>query len=128
MNLQSLLGEFPLRRFVAEYYHRLPYSASGLAGPLCELGTWESLIPVLMQEAADVLVCRRNEQHAGRAPRTEEEARRLVEEGYTLLVRRAEKHDARLAELAAAFDRDFAAPVNIHMYCTPGGHYGFGWH
>src|SRR5437868_4150246 len=24
--------------------------------------------------------------------------------------------------------RDFSAPVNIHMYCTPGGQFGFGWH
>jgi ribosomal protein L16 Arg81 hydroxylase len=51
-----------------------------------------------------------------------------VDDGFTLLVRHAEKHDPRLGQLAAAFERDFAAPVNIHMYCTPGGQYGFGWH
>jgi ribosomal protein L16 Arg81 hydroxylase len=51
-----------------------------------------------------------------------------VEDGYTLLVRHAERHDSRLAELAAGFERDLAAPVNVHMYCTPGGEHGFGWH
>jgi len=128
MNLQTLLGEVRIRQFVAEYYHKLPYSAAGLAQPLCELGTWDSLTAVLAQDAADVLICRRNEQYVGSAPRTEADARLLVDEGYTLLVRHAERHDLRLAELAAAFERDFAAPVNIHMYCTPGGQYGFGWH
>jgi 50S ribosomal protein L16 3-hydroxylase len=128
MNLQTLLGDFPILRFAAEHYHRLPYSASGLAQPLCELGTWDSLRAILGHDAADVLVCRRNEQHCGPKPRTEQEAKSLVEEGYTLLVRHAERHDARLADVAAAFARDFAAPVNIHMYCTPGGQYGFGWH
>lgn len=128
MTLQALLGDLPLRRFVAEYFSRLPYSAAGLASPLCELGTWETLIAVLASESADVLVCRRNEQPAGRQPRTADEAHRLVDEGFTLLVRHAERHNERLAKLADAISSDFAAPVNIHMYCTPGGQYGFGWH
>jgi ribosomal protein L16 Arg81 hydroxylase len=128
MKLESLLGDFPLRRFVAEHYQRLPYSAAGNACALCELGTWEMLTNLLARDVADVLVCRRNEQHSGDAPRSVDEAEQLIAEGYTLLVRHAEKHDERLREVAAAFARDFAAPVNIHMYCTPGGQYGFGWH
>src|SRR5687767_7310749 len=128
LNLQEILGDFPIQRFVAEYFHRLPYSASGLAASFCELGTWEALTAILRQADADVLVCRRNEQHAGVPPRTADDAKRLVDEGYTLLVRHAERHDPRLAEVAAAFARDFGAPVNIHMYFTPAGQYGFGWH
>jgi ribosomal protein L16 Arg81 hydroxylase len=128
VNLQTLLGGVSIQRFVADYYQRLPYSSAGLAKPLCELGTWESLTEFLSQRAADVLVCRRNEQYAGGRPRTEHEAEQLVSDGHTLLVRHAERNDPRLATLAAAFARDFAAPVNIHMYCTPGGQFGFGWH
>src|SRR6267142_1720654 len=128
MNLRALLGDFPLSQFVAGYFHRLPYSGAGLAGPLCELGAWDSLTAILAHDAADVLACRRNEQFAGPTPRTPDEAGQLVDDGYTLLVRHAERHDERLAAVAAAFTRDFAAPVNIHMYCTPGGEYGFGWH
>jgi 50S ribosomal protein L16 3-hydroxylase len=128
MNLRTLLGELPLERFVADYYQRLPFSAPRTAQPLCELGTWQSLVGILSHDVADVLVCRRNAQHAGPAPRSDDDAQRLVADGYTLLVRHAERHDERLAQLAAAFARDFAAPVNIHMYCTPGGQFGFGWH
>jgi ribosomal protein L16 Arg81 hydroxylase len=128
MGLQTLLGDLPLSQFVADYYHRLPYSAAGLARPLCELGTWDLLTAIVVHERADVLVCRQNEQYSGPVPRSAEEARRLTDEGYTLLVRHAERHDPRLARLAAEFAADFAAPVNIHMYCTPPGQFGFGWH
>lgn len=128
MDVQALLGEFPAARFVAEHYQRLPYSAAGQAGPLAALGTWETLTAILAQEASDVLVCKRNEQWEGKLPRSAEEAGVLVERGFTLLVRHAERHDRRLAEVAAAFQRDFAAGVNIHLYCTPAAEYGFGWH
>ncbi len=128
MNLQTLLGDLSLAQFVADYYLRLPYSAAGLARPLCELGSWESLTAIIAQDRADVLVCRQNEQYAGPAPRSAEDSRRLIDEGYTLLVRHAERHDERLARLAAEFAADFAAPVNIHVYCTPPGQFGFGWH
>ena len=128
MNLQTLLGELPIQRFIADHYQRLPYSLAGGAAILCGLGTWESLSEILPREQADILVCRRNARYEGPPPRSSSEAQRLVQEGYTLLVRHAERHNPRLAEMAKGFERDLAAPVNIHMYCTPGGEHGFGWH
>ncbi len=128
MNLQALLGDFPLPRFVADYYCRLPYSAPVAALDARRLADWESLTTILAGEQPDVLVCRRNAQFAGAAPRSAAAARALIEQGYTLLVRHAERHMERLAELADAFRRDFAAPVNVYLYCTPPGEYGFGWH
>ena len=128
MILSNLFGDLPLSQFVAEYYQRLPYSAAGRAALLCPLGDWETLISVLQSDSADVLVCRRNEQFAGEPPRNAVDAQKLVDDGYTLLVRHAERHDPRLAALAKEFAAAFAAPVNIHLYCTPGAQYGFGWH
>lgn len=128
MAFDSLFSDFPPPRFVREYFQRLPYSAAGRAFELCGLGSWEALVAILQSDAADVLVCRQNERYPGSTPRSMVDAQALVEEGYTLLVRHAERHDPRLAELAAEFQRAFAAQVNIHMYCTPGGQYGFGWH
>ncbi|HEX5102313.1 MAG TPA: hypothetical protein VFV87_00780, partial [Pirellulaceae bacterium] len=75
MTLQSLLGEQPVSRFIAEHYQRLPYSLAGGADSLRELGTWESLTAILGQPAADLLVCRRNERYDGPAPRTADDAR-----------------------------------------------------
>jgi 50S ribosomal protein L16 3-hydroxylase len=45
-----------------------------------------------------------------------------------VLIRHAERHDPRLAQLAAAFEADLDGPVDIHIYCTPASHGGFGWH
>jgi ribosomal protein L16 Arg81 hydroxylase len=59
---------------------------------------------------------------------TPEQARALLGEGHTIGVRHAERHDGALAELALDFQRDFAAPVDVHVYWTPPGQPGFGWH
>jgi 50S ribosomal protein L16 3-hydroxylase len=128
MHLQTLLADLPLARFVADYYHRLPYSRPKSADSFAELGNWNSLVAALAHDQADVLVCRRNEQYAGPQPRTSEDAERLTNEGYTLLVRHAERHEPRLAAIAADFERDLGGSVNIHMYGTPAGQFGFGWH
>jgi 50S ribosomal protein L16 3-hydroxylase len=128
MDLQTLLGNVPVQRFIADYFQRLPYSAAGQAAALCPLGSWDAMAAILDLPDADVLVCRRNEQHAGPRPRGADEARRLVDDGFTLLVRHAERHDERLARIARAFEADLAAPVNVHFYCTPAGQFGFGWH
>jgi ribosomal protein L16 Arg81 hydroxylase len=128
MSLQILLGDRHVQRFIAEHYQRLPYSSPGGAAGLCELGTWETLSAILACQNADTLVCRSNARYEGPSPRTAGDAQRLIEEGYTLLVRHAERLNPRLAELAKSFERDLAAPVNVHMYCTPAGEHGFGWH
>ena len=128
MDLQALLGDVPLRQFVADNYYRLPYSARAAAPMVTELADWESLTTILAGEQPDVLVCRRNQHFSGEVPRSVAAARTLIQQGYTLLVRHAERHDPRLAALAAAFERDFASSVNIHLYCTPPGEHGFGWH
>jgi len=128
MDLQTLLGPRTLAAFLAEYWHRLPYSAAGQAAALCPLATWDVLERLVPRADADVLICRRNERCAGPPPRTADAVRPLADAGYTLLVRHAERHDEQLAAVAAAFARDLAGPVNIHLYCTPPGEFGFGWH
>jgi 50S ribosomal protein L16 3-hydroxylase len=128
MEVQRWLGEFSGARFVEQYFHRLPFALAGAAAACCELGQWETVGRILRQPDADALVCRRNEQYAGEAPRSEQEARELSDQGYTILIRHAERHDSQLACLAADFAKDFAGPVNVHIYATPASQYGFGWH
>lgn len=123
-----LAGRMSKQEFVAHHYGRLPYSQGGGGDTLTQFGTWDFLGRVLAQPNADVMVVRRNQQYTGPAPVSGDQAERLASEGYTVLVRHAERHDQRLAELAAGFARDFAAPVNIHMYATPAEQFGFGWH
>jgi ribosomal protein L16 Arg81 hydroxylase len=128
MSIQELLGEIPAATFFSEYFHRLPFTLSGGARSACELGTWSVLGRLLACEGADVMVVRDGVRYEGPDPQSLETARSLSAQGYTILVRHAERHDARLAGLAAAFGRDFAADVDVHVYVTPPGKHGFGWH
>jgi ribosomal protein L16 Arg81 hydroxylase len=127
MVIERLLGEMPAATFFESVFLRQPFSRPHGADELRTLGTWEAVERILDQRDADVLVCRQGQRRAGAAP-SAAEARALFAEGYTLLVRHAERHDPQLADLARAFARDFAAAVDVHVYCTPAGQHGFGWH
>jgi ribosomal protein L16 Arg81 hydroxylase len=127
MSLQTLLGDVPKSKFVADHLHRFPYSASGGARAVCSGGSWAVLGEILRRPAVDVMVARRGQQVA-QLPSSLAAAQTLSAEGCTILVRNAQRHDPQLLELASAFERDFAAPVNIHFYATPPGEFGFGWH
>ncbi|MCA9163711.1 MAG: hypothetical protein KDA55_04550 [Planctomycetales bacterium] len=128
MNLQQLLGDQPASKFVEEHYQRLPFSMTGTARPCCELGTWESLGAILAGDNPDVMVVRRGQQYDGPDPADSDSARRLADDGFTILIRHAERHDARIAELARSFQRSLGGEVNVHMYATPAEQFGFGWH
>jgi ribosomal protein L16 Arg81 hydroxylase len=127
MSIRRLLGD-GAAAFIERFYTKLPHSQAGAAAGLCELGSWEVLAAALQSPQCESMVVRRNQRYEGPRPQSREEAQRLVAEGYTLLVKHAERHDERLAELARGFAADFAAEVNVHLYCTPAEQYGFAWH
>src|SRR5687768_8032916 len=114
MNLQALLGDTPKQQFVAEHYQRLPFSRRDEANSLAALASWETLVEIVTREHADLLIVRKGQPYEGPPPRTVEAAKLLTDEGYTFRVRHAEKEHPGLAEVAAAFERDFAAHVDIH--------------
>jgi 50S ribosomal protein L16 3-hydroxylase len=128
MILERLLGGTAGSVFVAQHYLRLPFARQGGARDFTHLAGWTVLERLLASPSADVLVSRAGEPWSGTTPILFAEAQRLHAEGYTITVRHAERHDAGLRELAAAFQRDFQAAVNIHLYCTPAQQHGFGWH
>lgn len=128
MIIEQLLGDVPTSVFIDEYYLKLPFSRAGQAGGFAHLGSWEIVEQLLAEPAADVLVARQGELDRGVSSPSFGEARALYEAGCTVLVRHAERHEPRLAALAEGFRQDFQAPVDIHVYCTPPGQYGFGWH
>lgn len=126
--IDDWLGDMSKRDFVAEYFHKLPYSVSGGAAGYGDLCDWPAVERLLGANDVDVMVCRRGERYTGASPQTPEEARRLRDEGYTVLIRHAERHDKRLGDLAGSFARDFGGSVNVHVYATPPDQFGFGWH
>lgn len=126
--LQRLLGEVSLANFCNEYFSRMPFTLPGAASEFQELGSWSTVESIMAQPEADMLVVRQGRRWNGASSPTFNEARQLFNQGYTILVRHAERHDVRLRELADAFTHDFRAPVDIHIYCTPAEEHGFGWH
>ncbi len=128
MDLQHLLGDIPKQRFVEEYFHRQPFSLPNSAQPLCDVVSWHLLGAMLGRGSTDVMVVKAGQQRADVNPQTLEAARSLVAEGHTILVRHAERHDEGLAALAAQFEHDFRAAVDVHVYVTPPGQFGFSWH
>jgi 50S ribosomal protein L16 3-hydroxylase len=131
LNVQAIFGEFPLSRFIEEYLHRLPLAMPCSAACVQSLASWQTLDAMLQNPdlaSIDLIVARDGQRYPGDAPQDPTALRRLEREGWTLLVRHAEKHDAAIAQLAAAFAETFRSPVDVQMYLTPQGRFGFSWH
>ena len=128
MNLQAWWGELPKSAFVEQFYYRQPHSGRCSDPQQLALGSWATIEQILADETADVMIVRSNERYAGEIPRTLASAQALVAEGYTLLVRHAERQHPGIRALAEAFRQDFGAPVDVHLYVTPPQSYGFSWH
>ncbi len=130
MALERLLGEMPVAEFVQTHLHRVPLARPHGAREFIPLADWDLVERVLAQPGVDAMVARDGALREG-APAGAPgyaEMRRLHEEGWTLGVRNAEKHDPALARLAEEFRADFAAPINVHLYVTPPAARGFDWH
>lgn len=128
MKLQALLGAVSPVHFMAVYYCKLPYASAGGCATAAALGTWDVIGELLAHPDVDPIVARGSERWTGPPPRNSTEARALVEQGYTCGIRRAHRCHAALNALAADFRSDFAAPIDVHLYCTPAEQPGFSWH
>jgi len=126
--IEQLLGDFPLRRFIDEYFLRQPFSLPKGAAMLTHLGDWSVVAAVFAAAEADVLVVKDGRRWEGNRRPSPDEARRLFDDGRTVLVRHVERCHPQIAELAAGFERDFCACIDVHLYCTPANQHGFGWH
>ena len=128
MVLKQLLGSVSPAAFMQEHFLRLPFALAGGCAHLAACGDWPVVERALSSPEADVIVGSAEQRFDGKTPTSLDEARQLLAQGLTVGIRHAEKHDDSLAELAGSFAADFAAPIDIHLYCTPAGKPGFGWH
>ena len=126
--IELLLGGLPPGSFLDEIYTRRPHSAPGGAAGLTSFAGWSSVEAVLGAADVDAFLAREGVMWEGGRRPSRAQARELFGQGHTLVIRSAERHDPELLRLAAGFQADFGAPVNVHVYATPAGHSGFGWH
>ena len=128
MDVQTLFGDVSVAKFIEEHLHRLPFALAGSVRPVCEFANWDAIGAMLACAGDDAHAARGGEFYRGEMPRETAAARALTDEGYTLFIRHAERHQAGLAELAKAFEATFRGSVNIHVFATPAGSPGFSWH
>ena len=128
MAIEQLLGDISRESFLEDYYLKRPLALSGVSQPFAGLGSWDTVAQIAEHPEADLMIVRQGERWPGENPPTGEALRRLHDEGYTVLARHAERQHPGLAQLAAEFQRDFDGQVDVHLYCTPGKQFGFGWH
>ena len=126
--IDTLLVRQSKLEFFKNHFLRLPFAEPGGCRELSRRSGWGLIEALLTSGEADVMVVKAGERWSESRTPTGPEARQLHADGYTLLVRHAERHDAELAEIAQGFASDFRAPVDVHLYATPGQSFGFGWH
>ncbi len=126
--LETLLVKQSKSEFLENYFLRLPYAEPQGVKKVSERRGWRIIEDLLNAPKADVMVVKAGQRWAENRTPTFEEAEALHSEGYTLLVRHAERQDTELQTLADGFAREFFAPVDVHLYATPASAFGFGWH
>jgi 50S ribosomal protein L16 3-hydroxylase len=128
MALSHLLSKSARSGFMEQYFSRLPFVQAQGCIDFSPLGSWRTIERILGQPNLDLVVGDSRGQRSRHLPTTVAEAKTLLAANYTLGIRKAQRHDEGLAELAESFRSDFLAPVDVHIYCTPADEPGFGWH
>ena len=123
--LRDWLGRMSLDEFRSRFLRVAPSAQPGTTLDARSLLDWRVLERVL-RASPDVLVVSRGVLLAMPPPRTLQEVATCFAAGVGLCVRHAERHDAELAGVAAAFEPLGAAQVQL--FVTPAGTHGFGWH
>jgi 50S ribosomal protein L16 3-hydroxylase len=126
--LRRWLDEVPLTSFLRHHLGRQPIARPSSAADAIGLFGWRSLDRLLRRPGLDVLAIRDGRERKLPAPRSLEEARRLLDVGVGLVLRRAERHDAALEALGRSLARDLPGQVRIQLFVTAGATSGFGWH
>lgn len=126
--IERLIGRIPFDAFMETRFGRVPHASPGAGKAWLSLGGWGTFARAARSREADLLVARDGRLREGPFPRGARGAERLLADGWTLVLRHAERHGKNLRTWADGVGRDFGAPVDIHLYTTPEGKSGFGWH
>lgn len=126
--LQELLGPVPVREFFDKHFTRAPFAMPDHATLYTQDFSDADFAAMVEDSRAMLRIVRDGRLMHDRARLSWAEARAYYQDGYTLLVRHAERSSAKLQALAEAFARVFHAPVDIQVYLTPDQSQAFGWH
>jgi 50S ribosomal protein L16 3-hydroxylase len=130
---EAWLSPLSVEEFVRGHFGRAPHARPSAAASALPLFNWAVLERIFItcartQLPPDVWVAANGRLVEVPPPRCTSDVRRLMRERYGVVIRKAERHYAPLAELALAFARDLRGEVHIQLYVTPAGTQTFGWH
>lgn len=128
--LRRWLAPQPLDEFLVSHFGKGPFARPGAAADVLTWFDWPVLDALLSARGPrpDVLVANEGRLVDVPAPRGLPGVRRVMGAEHGVVIRKAERHDARLAELARAIGEDLPGRVHVQIYATPAGTQTFGWH
>src|SRR5262245_5734675 len=103
MVIARLLGSMSAATFLERHFGKLTFACPGRGEPIVEFAGWTAIDSMLAQAGVDAFLCRGGSTWESGALPTAQQAHALVEQGYTLSIRRAHAHDTALGRLAESF-------------------------
>jgi 50S ribosomal protein L16 3-hydroxylase len=129
MILDTLLGDDSKSTFCKRHLFTQPFSRPGGCHEFLKFGNRDVFERLLASESAEIFVGDGSDSSTGtHRPTSWSHAEQILNQGATIAVRHAERHDPGLAALARLFQEEFLSPIDIHFFCTPAGIPGFNWH
>lgn len=125
--ISTWIADLPRERFLHEAFQRTPLARPGTARNAIDYLNWD-VVERLIAAGADMLVVRNSALRRDEVPRTFAEAHALFLSGWSIVLRRCERHDPKLAQMARAFGEELEGEVSIQLYVTPKGFHSFSWH
>lgn len=126
--LREWLAPMTVSAFVSRHLGRSPHARPGAAQRAVPWFDWEVLERVLASRPPDMLIASRGRLVDAPAPRDLAGLRQIMKAGLGVVIRKSERQDRQLADLAREFARDLPGEVHIQLYVTPAGTQTFGWH
>lgn len=127
--LTSWLQDMPMGQFMADNFRREPLARPRAARQAIAFFSWDTFEQLLgASPQPDMLIVRAGRLLEGARPHSMAEAQQLFRDGYSIVMRRTERHDPALRMLADAFENELEGEVSIQLYATPAGHHSFTWH
>jgi 50S ribosomal protein L16 3-hydroxylase len=113
---------------IADVARNAPASAVASARAAIPFLNWETIDRLLASAAKPDMLVVRNAKLLDRDVASGDDAKQLFADGWSLVLRRCERHDPALRKLADEFGAVMPGDVSIQIYATPAGFQSFGWH
>jgi 50S ribosomal protein L16 3-hydroxylase len=127
--LEQWLRPMSVPEFTRTCFRQRVHAAPGTAAAVVPALDWDVLGEVLaVADPAHVLVVAKGVQLDRRRPRDLSEVRALFSEGIGCVVRQGARYHPQLAQIARQFARTLPGQIDLHIFATPAGTHGFGWH